>query len=77
MAKSTHEKIQALTAQGQMQAIIITLVPFLLLGMFLIVDPNYVMPLFTKPLGWVVLALMLTLQVIGLVVMKKVVTIKV
>ena len=60
-----------------MQAIIISLVPFLLLAMFLVVDPNYVMPLFTKPLGWITLVLMLTLQVIGLVVMKKIVTIRV
>ena len=45
--------------------------------MFLVVDPNYVMPMFTKPLGWVCLFLMLVLQIVGLVVMKKVVTIKV
>jgi tight adherence protein B len=72
-----EKKIEALTAQGTMQAIIITLVPLLLLGIFLVLDPNYVMPLFTKPLGWVCLALMLTLQFIGLIVMKKIVTIKV
>ena len=72
-----EKKIEALTAQGIMQAVIISLVPLLLLGMFLVLDPNYVMPLFTKPLGWVALALMLTLQGIGLVVMKKIVTIKV
>ncbi len=75
--QKVEKKIEALTAQGTMQAVIITLVPLLLLGIFLILDPNYVMPLFTKPLGWVCLALMLTLQVIGLFVMKKIVTIKV
>jgi tight adherence protein B len=75
--QKVEKKIQALTAQGTMQAVIISLVPFLLLFMFLILDPNYVMPLFTKPLGWVALALMLILQTIGLVVMKKIVTIKV
>ena len=75
--QKVEKKIQALTAQGTMQAIIISAVPFLLLGMFLVVDPNYVMPMFTKPLGWVALALMLILQTIGLVVMKKIVTIKV
>ncbi|MGZ3722750.1 MAG: type II secretion system F family protein [Bdellovibrionales bacterium] len=75
--QKVEKKIQALTAQGTMQAVIISLVPVLLLVMFLVIDPNYVMPLFTKPLGWVALALMLTLQTIGLVVMKKVVTIKV
>jgi tight adherence protein B len=75
--QKVEKKIQALTAQGTMQAVIISLVPVALLVMFLVIDPNYVMPLFTKPLGWVALALMLTLQIIGLVVMKKVVTIKV
>jgi len=75
--QKVEKKIQALTAQGTMQAIIISLVPFLLLAMFLVLDPNYVMPLFTKPLGWVALALMLILQTIGLIVMKKIVTIKV
>lgn len=75
--QKVEKKIEALTAQGTMQAVIITLVPLLLLGIFLVLDPNYVMPLFTKPLGWVCLALMLTLQAIGLVVMKKIVTIKV
>jgi tight adherence protein B len=75
--QKVEKKIEALTAQGTMQAVIITLVPLLLLGIFLILDPNYVMPLFTKPLGWVCLALMLTLQVIGLFVMRKIVTIRV
>jgi len=75
--QKVEKKIEALTAQGTMQAVIITLVPLLLLGIFLVLDPNYVMPLFTKPLGWLCLALMLTLQIIGLFVMKKIVTIKV
>lgn len=72
-----EKKIQALTAQGTMQAVIITLVPFVLLVIFSIVDPNYVKPLFTRPLGWFVLLVMLGLQVIGGVMMKKIVTIKV
>lgn len=75
--QKVEKKIEALTAQGTMQAVIITLVPLMLLGIFLMIDPNFVMPLFNKPLGWVILALMLTLQAIGLVVMRKIVTIKV
>lgn len=75
--QKVEKKIQAMTAQGLMQGIIITLVPFILLVVFLIMDPAYVMPLFTKPLGWFFLMLMLALQVIGGVMMKKVVTIKV
>lgn len=72
-----EKKIQALTAQGMMQAVIITLVPFVLFGVFYIIDKNYIMPLLTTPLGWFALALMLALQVIGGVMMKKIVTIKV
>jgi tight adherence protein B len=75
--QKVEKKIQAMTAQGLMQGIIITLVPFVLLIVFLVIDPNYVQPLFTKPLGWVALFLMLGLQVIGGVMMKKIVTIKV
>jgi tight adherence protein B len=75
--QKVEKKIQALTAQGQMQAIIITLVPFVLIGLFLMIDPNYIMPLFTKPLGWFFLTMMISLQIIGLVMMKKIVTIKV
>lgn len=75
--QKVEKKIQALTAQGTMQAVIISLVPFVLMAVFLVVDPNYIMPLFTKPLGWFILVLMLVLQTIGLVVMKKIVSIKV
>lgn len=75
--QKVEKKIEALTAQGTMQAVIITLVPLLLLVIFLVIDPNYVRPLFVTPLGWVALAIMLTLQIIGLIVMKKIVTIKV
>lgn len=75
--QKVEKKVQALTAQGTMQAIIITLVPFVLMLMFFVMDPAYIMPLFTKPLGWFFLLLMLGLQAIGLVMMKKIVTIKV
>lgn len=75
--QKVEKKIQALTAQGTMQAIIISLVPVVLIMVFLAVDPSYIMPLFTKPLGWFILVLMLVLQTIGLVVMKKIVSIKV
>lgn len=72
-----QKKIQALTAQGRVQAIILALVPFGLLAMFAVMDPNFIKPLFTKPLGWFALFLMLTLQILGGLAMKKVVTIKV
>ncbi|OFZ19467.1 MAG: hypothetical protein A2Z20_05440 [Bdellovibrionales bacterium RBG_16_40_8] len=72
-----EKRIEAMTAQGTMQGIIMTLVPFVILVMFLVVDPPFVMPLFTTPLGWVVLFFMIGLQVLGGLMMKKIVTIKV
>jgi len=75
--QKVEKKIEAMTAQGIMQGAIITMVPFLLIGLFYMIDPNYLIPLFTKPLGWFALFLMLGLQVIGGVMMKKIVTIKI
>ncbi len=75
--QKVEKKIESMTAQGIMQATIITMVPFLLIAMFYFMDPGYIIPLFTKPLGWAALFIMLALIVIGGVIMKKIVTIKV
>lgn len=72
-----HKKIEALTAQGVTQGIIVTMVPFILLVVFLVVDPAFVKPLFTTTLGFVFLFLMLSLQVIGGLMIRKIVKIKV
>lgn len=75
--QKVEKKIQALTAQGLMQGIIVTLIPFILMGVFLIIDPNFIKPMFSTTLGLVLLFVMLALQIIGGVVIKKIVTIKV
>lgn len=75
--QKVEKKIQALTAQGLMQGIIVTLIPFILMGVFLIIDPNFIKPMFNTTLGLVLLVVMLALQIIGGVVIKKIVTIKV
>ncbi len=72
-----EKKIQAMTAQGIMQGIIITMVPFVLAGVFFIIDPNFIKPMFNTTLGLVLCFVMLVLQIIGGVVIKKIVTIKV
>jgi tight adherence protein B len=72
-----EKKIEALTAQGLMQGIIISMVPFILLVVFWFADPNYVKPMFTTTLGWVFLMIVVALQVIGGFMIKKIITIKV
>lgn len=71
------KKIKALTAQGRMQAKILSIIPFALIGIFFILDKDYIAPLIFKPLGWVCLAVVCVLVFVGYIVMKKMVEIKV
>ena len=72
-----EKKIKALTAQGMMQAKIISVLPFILIGIFYVMDKEYISPLLFKPLGWACLAVVLVLVLIGGFLMKKMVEIKV
>lgn len=72
-----EKKISAMTAQGIMQGIIVTSIPFILGAVFFAVDPAYMRPMFNTFLGLVLLGAMLGLQIIGGVMIKKIVTIKV
>lgn len=75
--QKVEKKIEALTAQGITQGVIITMIPFALLGVFALVDPAYVKPLFTTALGLVALFIVLGLQVIGGLMIRKIVKINV
>jgi tight adherence protein B len=75
--QKVEKKIEALTAQGVTQGVIVTMVPFLLLGLFAFVDPKYVEPLFSTALGWVALLIVLGLQIIGGLAIRKIVNIDV
>ena len=71
------KKIKALTAQGRMQAQIISAIPFVLIGIFYVMDREYISPLLFKPLGWVCLGVVVFLVALGALLMKKMVEIKV
>lgn len=75
--QKVEKKIQALTAQGLMQGLIVTMIPFILAVVFLVIDPNYIKPMFNTTLGLVLIFAMLGLQIIGGILIKKIVTIKV
>ncbi len=72
-----EKKISAMTAQGIMQGIIVSCIPFVMGIIFFLIDPNHIKPMFTTSLGLVLLAVMLGLQIVGGIIIKKVVTIKV
>lgn len=75
--QKVEKKIEALTAQGVMQGLIISLAPFMIMGVLMMTDPKFISPLFNTTLGWVLLFVMLSLQVIGGIVIRRIVTIKV
>ena len=75
--QKVEKKIEALTAQGIMQGIIISCVPFILMGVYLLVDPNFIKPLFTTTIGIFCLVAMLGLQIMGGLMIRSIVKIKV
>lgn len=75
--QKVERKIEAMTAQGIMQGIMVSMIPFLILGLFYFTDPGYLAPMFSTTLGIVLLIVMLGLQIMGGIAIRKVVTIKV
>ncbi len=72
-----EKKIDAMTAQGVMQGMIITVMPFILGIILYFIDPTFIMPMFTTTIGLVMLIVMIVMAVLGGVMIKKIVTIKV
>ncbi len=75
--QKVERKIEAMTAQGIMQGIMVSMIPFLILGLFYFTDPGYLAPMFNTTLGIILLIVMLGLQIMGGIAIRKVVTIKV
>lgn len=72
-----HDKIRTLAQAGITQGAILSAIPFFVLGMQYIIQPQYVSLLFTTPLGLALFMLMCLMILTGAVVMKKVLTIDV
>lgn len=70
-------KVKALTAQGVMQGYVVTALPFLILLALMQIEREATLPMFTSLLGWIFLAIILTLQIMGGFMIKKIVTIDV
>jgi len=69
--------VQALTGEGRLSGIVLlALPPALFLAVYRL-NPEYVMPLFTDPMGRQMLAGGIILQLIGAIVIKKIINIKV
>jgi len=70
-------QVQALTGEGRLSGIVLMALPVLLFFVVYYLNPDYVMVLFTDDLGKKMLAGAIFLQVLGALVIRKIVNIKV
>jgi tight adherence protein B len=70
-------QVQALTGEGRLSGIVLLALPPLLFVAVYRLNPEYVLPLFTDPMGRKMLAGGIIMQLIGALVIRKIVNIKV
>lgn len=69
-------KINTLTAQGRISGLIIGILP-ILLGLYMFaVKPSYILELFNEPIGMLLVAVAVAGELIGIIIIKKIVDIK-
>lgn len=72
-----EEKIRSLTSQGKLQGIICALMPLSVGYVLYLVNPNLMEPMVKTPVGWGLIALILVMESLGYVFIRKIVTIEV
>jgi tight adherence protein B len=70
-------KVRVLSAEGRMSAWILGLMPFILGGILSLANPNFMSPLWTDPIGIAILKVMLTMMLVGAVIMRRIIKIRV
>jgi len=71
------KKVRALSAEGRLSAIVLMTLPFGMALALHFINPEYLMPLFTDPMGHAMVAGGVLMMIIGGIVMKKMIAIKV
>lgn len=70
-------EIKTLTAQGKLSAAIIIMLPIFVASFLIFLNPEYMLPLIQTSIGLVMLILALILQVTGIFIIRKIVSIEV
>jgi len=65
-------KIQSLTAQGKLQGVVMSALPLLLMLVLLKLEPQAMGMMFTTKIGWAVLFLILCMQTLGFIAIRKI-----
>jgi tight adherence protein B len=70
-------EIRTLTAEGRLSAIILSILPLVAAGGFFLINPDYVAVLVREPVGIFMIAGAIILQIIGVLIIRKIVDIDV
>ncbi len=71
------DKIRILSAEGRLSAWILMLLPFALAGVLSLVNPKFMKPLWTDPIGIAMIQYLVVMMVIGALVMRQIIRIRV
>jgi tight adherence protein B len=69
--------MEAKTSEGKAQVVVMGLLPFLFGGALQVIDPEWMEPLFHDPIGWGVLTFACLLELVGVIMVRKLSTIDV
>lgn len=72
-----HQKLRALTAQGRFEALAMSLAPLVAFTLLFFINSDLMLPMVQTGIGWCAIGVMLTLEVIGYLVIRSIVDIKV
>lgn len=72
-----EQKISAMMAQNLAQGAIVFCMPYVMIAMFYFSDPAFLQPMFSEPIGWVLIAIAFILQMMGGFMIYKIVQIRV
>jgi tight adherence protein B len=72
-----ENKIEAMTTMGFYQGMFVMAIPPILGAVFYSSDPEFMQPLFTTPVGWVIVTVIFLLEAVGFFVIMKVIKIDV
>jgi tight adherence protein B len=70
-------QVQALTGEGRLSGVVLLALPFVLFLAVYQLNPDYLMVLFSDPMGKKMLAVAIFMQIVGALVIRKIVNIKV
>jgi len=70
-------KVRVLSAEGRMSAWILGLLPFFLGGIMHLANPGFMKPLWTDPIGIAMLKVLFTLMLVGAVLLRRIIRIRV